>query len=498
MECPNAATDVFIDPHYCVAAYTLTMDARSFLSSWTALWFWAEFLEKALYDSEWVRAFTHRKDQLELQFLKDTEQPGMTWSRSGSSALLSFHANTTTPRKRVELFRTPPDGLDVEGVGIHAVDRALRIRFTKGYDLVLGFYPAVLNAFLLRNSALIDQFFKLPLSIELSDEWIAPQDAQYLLEDRWQEQGFTGKPSSTFTLDKRSRRLFPDIDGVDISKLTFEILASGPVKTRAAVNWVKQGRTVLKRWRRKLKAMRDELETSKAWTQWEIDAQALSIALGAGVKPVDGDISLPSELSPTGRKHTVQLDPDTVNLQDMIDRLFKRVRKARARIDQLDERIPVVQKEIDELEELIKTGDDMALKSYLEEHGESEPGTSAQPAVRRSYRQTTSPSGFDILIGRSSQDNDTLTFKIASKQDWWFHARGVPGSHVVLRTGKVDPPLQDVKAAALEAARHSEARNSGVVVVQYCQRKHISKPRKSTPGVVLVHKEKTITVDLGD
>ena len=85
-----------------------------------------------------------------------------------------------------------------------------------------------------------------------------------------------------------------------------------------------------------------------------------------------------------------------------------------------------------------------------------------------------------MLAGRSDADNDILSLKLAGPNDWWFHVRGVPGSHVVLRAqAGQEPPAEIIKMAAAIAAWHSKAKNAGIVPVACTQAKYVSKPSLS-------------------
>ena len=104
--------------------------------------------------------------------------------------------------------------------------------------------------------------------------------------------------------------------------------------------------------------------------------------------------------------------------------------------------------------------------------------------------------GWDVLIGRSSEANDHLTLHMARPEDYWFHAHGCPGSHVVLRRGKgVNEPS---KATLLEvaswAAFHSKSRTAGKVPVIYTLKKYVRKPRGTKAGTVYVEREKMLMV----
>lgn len=107
-----------------------------------------------------------------------------------------------------------------------------------------------------------------------------------------------------------------------------------------------------------------------------------------------------------------------------------------------------------------------------------------------------SKEGWDVLIGKSSDANDHLTLHIARPEDYWFHAHGCPGSHVVLRRGKGanEPSKATLEEVASWAAFHSKARTAGKVAVIYTQKKYVRKPRGAKPGTVYVEREKMIMV----
>ncbi|AEV16115.1 Fibronectin-binding A domain protein [Thermus sp. CCB_US3_UF1] len=106
----------------------------------------------------------------------------------------------------------------------------------------------------------------------------------------------------------------------------------------------------------------------------------------------------------------------------------------------------------------------------------------------------TSPSGFPVLVGRNAKENDLLT-RLAHSEDLWFHAQGVPGSHVILKAEGKNPPLEDLLFAARLAAYHSKARGEKQVPVDYTRKKHVWRPRKAPPGQVLYTGAKTLFVE---
>ena len=110
------------------------------------------------------------------------------------------------------------------------------------------------------------------------------------------------------------------------------------------------------------------------------------------------------------------------------------------------------------------------------------------------YKRLSSPNGFEVLVGRSSQQNDEVTMRIAKPGDIWMHARGFPGAHVVLRCAQTKDAVQDedLEFAANLAAYYSKGIGLKKVDVIMADPKDISKPKGAKPGQVMVAKERVI------
>jgi predicted ribosome quality control (RQC) complex YloA/Tae2 family protein len=87
-------------------------------------------------------------------------------------------------------------------------------------------------------------------------------------------------------------------------------------------------------------------------------------------------------------------------------------------------------------------------------------------------------------VGRSPKDNERLTFSVAGPNDYWFHARGIPGAHVIVKTNGSAMTDRQIEEAAALAAGQSRAADSGSVEVDYTQRKHVRRQSGGRPGLV--------------
>ena len=105
------------------------------------------------------------------------------------------------------------------------------------------------------------------------------------------------------------------------------------------------------------------------------------------------------------------------------------------------------------------------------------------------------PGGYEVLIGRNNKENATLTHRVGRSMDYWFHAQGYPGSHVLVRTGGRDLAPPDILYAAQLAAAHSKARGGGSVPVDYTRVKFVWRPRGVPAGQVHYTDQKTVWVE---
>ncbi len=198
---------------------------------------------------------------------------------------------------------------------------------------------------------------------------------------------------------------------------------------------------------------------------------------------------------------TIPLDP-TLSAVENAQRLFKRYGKLRAARSMLTQRLHDAEMERSyleavrvHLEQATSPDDFFDLRRELTEQRylrarrrPTRPSSAARP------RRFPLAEGGTILVGRSNLENDYLTFRVAAPEDLWFHARGVPGAHVILRLDTQSSGERAIEEAAAAAAYFSQARSSGSVAVDYTQRRHVRKPRGAKPGIVVYERERTLHV----
>ena len=94
--------------------------------------------------------------------------------------------------------------------------------------------------------------------------------------------------------------------------------------------------------------------------------------------------------------------------------------------------------------------------------------------------------GFVVYVGKDAKSNDHLTFNVADKEDIWFHVKGVPGSHVVIKVRENLPTPEILKYAAELAKKNSKAAGEDSARVVWCQRKFVKKEPGMNDGQVRV------------
>lgn len=206
---------------------------------------------------------------------------------------------------------------------------------------------------------------------------------------------------------------------------------------------------------------------------YEVDGPELEIALDPALTPLDN-----------ARQYFEQ---------------YEKAKRARAGVPEL-----VAAAEA-ELAYLLQLEMDLRLASNWPEIGEVQdalqrngywrgPRTAQPRGARPGPLKVTTPSGHVIWVGRNARQNDIVTFEKGGSADLWLHARGVPGAHVIIKSGAGDVPDAVIRRAAQIAAHYSGARDEARVLVDVTRRKYVRKIKGGKPGMVTYRHETPVEV----
>lgn len=222
---------------------------------------------------------------------------------------------------------------------------------------------------------------------------------------------------------------------------------------------------------------------------------------GYGVEP--GSKSMEALNYYTNEMITIPLDPE-MTPQENAKKYFDKYSKMKRTYEALTELTKQVKEEIEHLE-TISTSLDIALqeedlvqiKEELTESGyiRRKGGSKKEKVTSKPFHYISSD-GFHMYVGKNNYQNDELTFKFATGNDWWFHAKNMPGSHVIVKCDGADElPDRTFEEAGRLAAYYSKGREQDKVEIDYIQKKHVKKPAGAKPGFVVYYTNYSLMID---
>lgn len=205
----------------------------------------------------------------------------------------------------------------------------------------------------------------------------------------------------------------------------------------------------------------------------------------------------------TNEMITIPLDPD-LTPQENAKKYFDKYSKMKRTFEALTELTVQVKEEIQHLES-VSTALDIALqeedlvqiKEELTESGyiRRKGGSKKEKITSKPFHYLSSD-GFHMYVGKNNYQNDELTFKFATGNDWWFHAKNAPGSHVIVKSEGVEElPDRTFEEAGRLAAYYSKGRDQDKVEIDYIQKKHVKKPAGAKPGFVVYYTNYSLMID---
>ena len=265
-----------------------------------------------------------------------------------------------------------------------------------------------------------------------------------------------------------------------------------------------QARKALKHAKRKIQALQEDFKKTERFREYARYGELLKSHLHE-IKKGQESIAMVDYYDPALPALTLPLDPSKDAVWNMED-YFRKYHKYIGAQEHLQPRVDQAQQEVARLEaKLAQLEQGVVEPDYLPKTKKT-PGSSVpsglrtskgRPAPAQGYRTYMSTDGLSILVGKTAKDNDHLTLKVANPDDLWLHARGTPGSHVVVRLEKgATVPPETLKDAATLTLWFSDLRKSGKGEVIYTLRKFVKKGKGFKPGSVTVEREKSLWIEL--
>lgn len=204
----------------------------------------------------------------------------------------------------------------------------------------------------------------------------------------------------------------------------------------------------------------------------------------------------------TNEEVTIPLD-ETLTPQENAKKYFDKYSKQKRTYEHLSGLIHETEDEISHLEsistaldialseeDLVQIKEELVQYGYIRRHA----GAKRVKITSKPFHYISSD-GFHIYVGKNNYQNEELTFKFATGNDWWFHAKGAPGSHVIVKANNEMPPDSTFEEAARLAAYYSKNRAAEKVEIDYVEKKHVKKVNGAKPGFVIYHTNYSMVID---
>ena len=252
--------------------------------------------------------------------------------------------------------------------------------------------------------------------------------------------------------------------------------------------------TALERNRKKYNIQKKQLNDTSKKDKFKVYGELIN-TYGYGLE--EGCRSFKALNYYTNEEITIPLDPTLTPAQNS-KKYFDKYGKLKRTEEAVTEQLADTESEISHLEsisnaldiarsesDLSQIKEELTEYGYIKRHYTNKKGQKAQPKSKPLHY--ISSDGFDIYVGKNNFQNDELTFKFATGNDWWFHAKKMAGSHVIVRTKDGELPDRTFEEAGRLAAWYSKGHSAPKVEIDYIQKKHVKKPAGAKPGFVVYY-----------
>ena len=242
-----------------------------------------------------------------------------------------------------------------------------------------------------------------------------------------------------------------------------------------------------------------QLEDTEKREKYRVYGELLN-AYGYGVEP--GARSMEALNYYDNEMITIPLDP-MITAGENAKKYFDKYQKLKRTYEALTSLTKETKDEIEHLSSIsnsldiaLKEEDLVQIKEELIESGYiRRKGNTKKVKITSKPFHYLSSDGYHIYVGKNNYQNEELTFKFASGNDWWFHAKGMPGSHVVVKSNGEELPDRVFEEAGRLAAYYSQARGQEKAEIDYTLKRNVKKPNGSKPGFVVYYTNYSLVID---
>lgn len=255
----------------------------------------------------------------------------------------------------------------------------------------------------------------------------------------------------------------------------------------------------LERNRKKYDLQSKQIADTKGRDKYRVYGELIN-TYGYSLKP--GEKSLTCLNYYTNEEITIPLDPVRTP-QENSQKYFAKYNKQKRTFEALTKLIQETKDEIHYLESLSNALDIALSEADLAQIKEEliQSGYIRRKYTKKKVKFTSKPlhyissDGYHMYVGKNNLQNDELTFSFANGNDWWFHAKKAPGSHVIVRTNGEELPDSTFEEAGRLAAYYSKKQGSDKVEIDYVEKKHVKKPNGAKPGFVVYYTNYSLVID---
>ena len=261
--------------------------------------------------------------------------------------------------------------------------------------------------------------------------------------------------------------------------------------------------TAIDRTRKKYELQMKQLKDTEKRDKFRIYGELLNTY---GYNVAEGSKELTCLNYYTNEDITIPLEP-TKTPSENSKKYFDRYNKLKRTFEALSKQTEESLEELEHLESIataldiaLKEEDLVQLKEELIEYGYMKRKYTSGKAAKK-QKITSKPfhyissDGYHIYVGKNNFQNDELTFKFATGNDWWFHAKGMAGSHVIVKTEGDELPDRTFEEAGRLAAYYSKAKGTDKVEIDYTEKKNVKKPNGAKPGFVVYYTNYSLVID---